>query len=243
MKKHINALIFSLSIVLAALILGLAFINRNSSTETISVTGLSKVDFTSDLIAWEGSFNKHNYDLKAAYSALKEDKEIIADYLVSKGVSPDEIVFSSVSTRRNTTAKYSNDGKYMGDKFTGYTLTQSVEIQSKDVVKIEKVSREITELLTKGVQLYSQTPRYYYTGLSDLKVEMISKATENARLRAKKIAGNSKAKLGKLASARMGVFQITGQNSDENFSWGGTYNTRSKEKTASITVKLIYRSK
>jgi len=72
---------------------------------------------------------------------------------------------------------------------------------------------------------------------------MISKATENARIRAEKIAEFSGGKLGELDSARMGVFQITGQNSDENYSWGGTYNTTSKKKTASITMKLTYTSK
>ena len=38
----------------------------------------------------------------------------------------------------------------------------------------------------------------------------------------------------------MGIFQITGQNSNETYSWGGTFNTWSKEKTASITMKLDY---
>ena len=69
---------------------------------------------------------------------------------------------------------------------------------------------------------------------------MISKATEDARLRAEKIAEFSGGKLGELESAKMGVFQITGQNSNENYSWGGTFNTSSKEKTASITMKLVY---
>lgn len=41
----------------------------------------------------------------------------------------------------------------------------------------------------------------------------------------------------------MGIFQITGQNSDEDYSWGGTFNTESKEKTASITMKLDYKVK
>ena len=54
--------------------------------------------------------------------------------------------------------------------------------------KIEKVSREITELLNQGVQFYSESPRYYYTKLADLKIQMISKATQDARLRAEKIA-------------------------------------------------------
>ena len=243
LKRSLNALLYSLAIIAAAVILGQAFLNRNTANETISVTGLCKMDFTSDLIVWEGSFNKSSKDLKDAYSELNKDKAIILDYLTGKGISENEIVFTAVSSQQNTIPKYTEDGKYIGQQFTGYTLSQSVEIQSKDVIKIEKVSREITELLYKGVQFYSQTPRYYYTGLSDLKIEMISKATENARLRAEMIAKNSNAKLGKLASASMGVFQITGQNSNENYSWGGTYNTSSKEKTASITMKLIYRSK
>ena len=131
----------------------------------------------------------------------------------------------------------------MGEEFIGYRLDQSIQIDSKDVEKVEKVSREITELLNQGVQLYSQPPRYYYTKLSDLKIEMISKATEDARVRAEKIAENAGGKLGKLESAKMGVFQITGQNSQEDYSWGGTYNTNSKDKTASITMKLDYKLK
>ena len=53
----------------------------------------------------------------------------------------------------------------MGEEFIGYELTQTVQIESKEVDKIEKVSREITELLNQGVQFYSESPRYYYTKL------------------------------------------------------------------------------
>jgi hypothetical protein len=38
----------------------------------------------------------------------------------------------------------------------------------------------------------------------------------------------------------MGIFQITGQNSSEDYSWGGAFNTSSKRKTASITMRLEY---
>ncbi len=122
-------------------------------------------------------------------------------------------------------------------------MAQSIVIESMEVEKIEKLSREITELLNKGIQFYSDAPRYYFTKLADLKIEMISKATEDARLRAVKIAENSGGKLGDLISAKMGIFQITGQNSKEDYSWGGTFNTSSKKKTASITIKLEYKSR
>ncbi len=240
MKNNATAIIFGLAIVIAAYLLGQAYSNRNKVDGNVSVTGLGKADFTSDLIVWEGSFSKESFDLKKAYNDLENDKKIIADYLSVKGITADEIVFNAVNSRKNTKAKYSDQGQYIGDEFLGYILTQSLQINSKEVEKVEKVSREITELLNKGIQFYSQPPRYYYTRLADLKVEMISKATADAKARAEKIAENSGSSLGDLISAKMGIFQITGQNSDENFSWGGTYNTASKEKTASITMKLNY---
>jgi len=44
-----------------------------------------------------------------------------------------------------------------------------------------------------------------------------------------------------LKKANMGIFQITGKDSNEDYSWGGTFNTSSKEKTASITVKMEFK--
>jgi hypothetical protein len=240
MKNNITAIIFGLSIVLAAYLLGNAYANRNKADGTISVTGLGKADFTSDLIVWEGSYNKESFNLQQAYSDLEKDKRIISEYLKTKGIAEGELVFNAVNSRKNTRPKYTADGKYIGEEFLGYVLTQSLQIESKDVEKVENISREITELLNKGIQFYSQPPRYYYTKLADLKIEMISKATEDARIRAEKIAENSGGKLDDLISAKMGIFQITGQNSNEDYSWGGTYNTSSKEKTASITMKLNY---
>lgn len=240
MKNNLTAIIFGLSIIIAAYLLGNAFLHRNDTEGTISVTGLGKADFTSDLIVWEGSFAKESFNLQQAYKDLEKDKKIISEYLVAKGILENELVFNAVNSRKNTRAKYSSDGKYIGDEFLGYILTQSLQIDSNDVEKVETISREITELLNKGIQFYSQSPRYYYTKLADLKIEMISKATEDARIRAERIAENSGGNLGDLISAKMGIFQITGQNSNEDYSWGGTYNTSSKEKTASITMKLNY---
>ena len=38
----------------------------------------------------------------------------------------------------------------------------------------------------------------------------------------------------------MGVFQITGANTNEEFSAGGNFNTSSKNKKARITIRLEY---
>ena len=237
--KIAGAIIFSVAIVVAAYFLGNSYVSRANPDGVISVTGSGSENFTSDLIVWEGTYSRTNPNLEQAYNNLNEDKETVRNYLLGKGIEEENIVFNSVNTMEQRENQYQN-GNYVGSTFKGYELTQSVKIESNDVEKIENVSREITELLNKGVQFNSQPPRYYYTKIADLKIEMISKATEDARLRAEKIAENSGGSLGELKNANMGVFQITGQNSGEDFSWSGAYNTADKNKTASITMRLEY---
>jgi hypothetical protein len=237
--KYIGAIIFSVAIVLAAWFLGNAYVSRANPDGVISVTGSGSENFTSDLIVWEGQFSRVSPNLEQAYKELNLDKETVRKYLLDKGIKQENIVFNSVQTNEQRENQYQN-GNYVGSIFKGYELVQSIKIESNDVELIESVSREITELLNKGVQFNSTPPRYYYTKIADLKIEMISKATEDARLRAEKIAQNSGGKLGDLKNANMGVFQITGQNSGEDYSWSGVYNTADKKKTASITMRLDY---
>jgi hypothetical protein len=119
-------------------------------------------------------------------------------------------------------------------------LNQTVQIESREVDKVENISREVSELINSGIEFYSNQPQYYYTKLADLKIEMIAQATGDARQRAEKIAENAGSSVGRLKNADMGVFQIVAQNSSEDFSWGGSFNTSAKRKTATITVKLDY---
>jgi hypothetical protein len=115
-----------------------------------------------------------------------------------------------------------------------------VNIESKKVDQVELVSREVTELINEGIELYSDAPRYYYTKLADLKIDLLAAAAKDARIRAEKIAENAGASLENMETGEMGIFQITGQNSNEDYSWGGTFNTASRNKTASITVRVNF---
>ena len=240
MKKI--AIISSVSIT-AILIISLTYLNRyafTSTKTTINTTGLGSENFESDHIVWEGSFVRENETLKEAYSLLSRDREIVLNYLTQKGIAEEEIVFGSVSTNEITENNYNEEGKIIGDRFIGYRLMQIVKIESGNIDLVETASRSITDVLNSGVEFYSYAPRYYFTKLKDLKLDLLSKATEDAKERAKIIPNQAGADIGKLISADMGVLQIIGQYSDDDYSWGGTFNTSSKLKTASITIDLTY---
>jgi hypothetical protein len=240
MKTNATAIIIAFAVIVSAFLFSHAFQNRNQSNDTISVTGLGKKDFVSDLIVWSGTFSKKSMTLKEAYAFLDVDREKIKSYLTSKGIAANEIVFSAVNFNKDFETIYNENGTTKQQIFTGFTLTQTVTVQSTAVNKIEDISRQSSELINSGVEFYSNPPEYYYTKLAELKIKMIAEATKDARTRAKSIAENAGASLGNLKKSDMGVFQITGQNSSEDFSYGGSFNTASKNKTANITVKLVY---
>lgn len=243
MKISFSSIIYAFAIIVTALILGNAVVNRNDVDGVIAVTGLGEKNFSSDLIVWEGSFTRTDYDMKLASTLLSKDKAMINEYLTKNGINPEEIVFSAIDMTRMSQQRYTPEGKFLGNEFSGYMMTQSLQISSGDIDKVEDISRNITELLLEGIQFNSNSPRYYYSKLSDLKIELVSAATKDARERAEKIAEEAGSKIRDLQSAQMGIIQITGLNSNEDYSWGGTYNTTSREKTASITMKLTYKIK
>lgn len=239
MKSLGGILAICAAIVLSMVIGTRAFLQRNDGARSIAVTGSTRVDFISDLIVWNGSFTRRAMEIQAAFTALEKDRAAISSYLTTQGVRPEELVFSSIENHKEYDPIFEN-GRRISNRFTGYVLTQSVRIESKDVDRVEAVSREVTELIKSGIEFVSGEPRYYYTKLAELKIQMITAATEDGKQRAERIAASAGARLAGLKSASLGVFQITAPNSDEEMSWAGTFNTSSKRKTGLVTVRLQF---
>ena len=234
------AVVLGICGIIAFWVAGNAFKYKFKSTETIVVTGLAEKDFVSDLIVWNGSYSRKAMDLKSAYASVKLDENTIRQYLKGKGIGDNELVFSSVVINKEFDTKTDENGKQTSQVFTGYNLTQTVTVQSKDVDKVDKISREVTELIESGIEFNSQSPLFYNTKLSEVKMDLLAKASADAKLRAETIAKNAGNSLGNLRKATMGVFQITGKNTNEDYSYGGAFNTSSKNKTGSITIKMEF---
>jgi uncharacterized protein len=242
MKDRLNTIIVCLSVIICVSIFSVNIIAlKTAQNNYIVVTGSATKSFVSDLIVWRGSFSKRLPTTRDAFTKIKNDTAVVKDYLVKNGVNEDDIVFSSIDLSENYENEFNQDGRVIKTKFIGYTLTQKVTIESTEVDKIEKISRDITELFDLGVEFFSMQPEYYYTKLDELKLDLIAKSAENTRMRAETIVKESGAKIAKLRSANLGVFQITPENSStDSYSSGGTYDISSKNKTAFITTRLEY---
>lgn len=238
-RNYVIAAIAAVSLIASAWFIGDGF-RRKPAGEYITVNGMAEVDFTSDLIVWNANFNRTGDVLKTVYQDVKSDQEKVTSFLKGKGVNDSEIVFGTMNSEK--LFEYRNENGVSRSFFTGYKVSQTVTVKSKKVDDIGRVSRESMALLEDGLEFNSQNPEYYYTRLADLKINLIEKATQDAKLRADKMASAAGGKLGSLKKSTLGVFQITGQYQNEDYSWGGVFNTSNKLKTARVTVSMSYGS-
>ncbi|MDD4980921.1 MAG: SIMPL domain-containing protein [Candidatus Omnitrophica bacterium] len=223
--------------IVSSVILSQGFLKVMKFTrEQITVTGSAQKNIKSDYIIWSGSFSRREPDLATVYKKLQDDLVKVKAYLISKSVNEKEIIISQIST--TTVYKKNEKGNDTND-IQGYLLNQNVEIRSGEVDKITQVSRESTELINQGIEFDSRAPEYTYTKLDELKVEMLAKASENAKQRAESMVRATGNKIGFMRSARMGVFQITPVNSTEVSDWG-VNDTSSLEKKVTAVVTASF---
>ena len=114
-----------------------------------------------------------------------------------------------------------------------------IEIESKDVSKIFKTHRKISELLGKGVLVRPNRPEFTYTKLAEKRVDMLAKATKDARIRAEAIAREAGSNVGEVKRVNTGVFQITVPNSTRVSSWG-SYDTSTINKDITAVMGVTF---
>lgn len=242
--RHSRIVLLVLLLVAGAItcvyLMGNAVTFKFRQQESILVTGSAEQHFESDLIVWSASFSRHSHELQEAFASLKQDEHKVRKYLSEMQLGEQEVTFSSVRIEKQYNTRYDEYGRMTSNTFAGYRLVQSVKVESTDIPRVDRVSREITSLIQQGVEMNSEPPSYYYTKLGSLKIDLLAKASEDGRKRAETIAENAGTRIGELRKANMGIFQITGQNENEAYSYGGAFNTTSLNKTATITVRMEF---
>jgi hypothetical protein len=191
------------------------------------VTGSAKRRIQSDLIIWRARVQSRSPELASAYKTLSIHVPKVVEFVRTQGVDPMEITVSAVRT--SEIHPHDKDGHELDETTLAYSMEQTVEVTSKDIDKVTRASNDATQLIEQGIYVDSEPPRYLYTKLAELKIQMLAEASKDARTRAEQIALNTGSKISSLESAKMGVMQINGANESE-VSAEGTNDTRSLQK-------------
>lgn len=206
------------------------------SHQTIRIKGYAEKTIKSDYATWQGSYAVVGPNIISNYTLLEEYKNIVKNFLIKNGIPEKDIEFNAVYT---TTQYRKNEKGYSTGEVSGYLISQTVSVESNNVDLINRLSKQSSELMKQGIIFKSYSPKYFYTKLNDLKIEMLGKATKDANERAKVLAKNSDSDVGQLRYASQGVFQITPKNSTDVSDYG-QFDTTEIEKVIKAVVTIEY---
>lgn len=222
--------------LIAAVKSGVSPFARNS----VTVTGTAYEIVQSDSGNLEISLNVRRPTKALAYSAAKKQLPEILKYLESKGFDTKKDV-DVKSMNGYESYKYTPNGVNTNE-IAYYQLSQPIVIKSNDVNKIKDVSLDITSLMENGIDINVRNTNYSYSKLSDLKVDLLNKATQDAKQRASAMLKSTNNKVGKIESVRMGVFQITPVDSTD-VSDMGINDTSTIEKKITAVSNVTFKVK
>ncbi len=232
---------FQLAILGVCLAIGLIFAalisTTNLSKDSISVTGSAYEIVKSDSANWTFSIKSRETTKLQAYKKIKEQLPVVEQYILSKGFTKDQI---EIKLANSYETYKSNPNGSVSSLIDYYTYEQPIKISSKDVEKIKEIATSYQELTEKGINISSyEEPQYHYSKLADLKVKLLQQATTDARNRAKSMLKSNHNRLGKIRSARMGVFQITPVDSND-VSDSGYNDLSSIEKKVTAVANVTF---
>lgn len=206
MKNQIGSIIIGLGIALAGYFIYCGVSTFASKDRVVTVKGLSEREVLADKAVWNISFSITGNTLDILYEQLEVKKKALVSFLLKNDIDESEMVYApSTAVDRSTWYEWEKKRDAM-DRFE---LTGHLTVISGDVEKVRQLQLRQIDLMRSGVILENSYIQYEYTGLNELKPEMVEDATRNARVVAGKFAADAGCRLGSIKSARQGQFEVT----------------------------------
>ncbi len=243
-------IIMGVSLVVVSIIVGyVIYYVKTYDNAVITVTGVATKEIKSDDAKWRSSFSDQTgaatADLQKGSADMQNELQTILAYFASNGIATSSITVNPLEVDpMYQTQNGIMSGKYYGAGGTlvGYSLTQSLLVESGNVDEITKLAQDAPQyLIGKGIVFSSQAPEYYITNstLDSIRQEMLQKALADAKTRAEAITEGVGASVGNLRSSSIGVTQITPVNSTQISDYGA-YDTTTADKLITYLVHTTF---
>lgn len=183
----------------------LRFVDKERS---VTVKGLSEREVPADKVIWPLVYKELGNDPSELYQRFEKKNSMVVAFLKKYGLSEKEITINPPLIKDRFADSWSQTG--ISDR---YVASSVIIVGSVQVELVREIMMQQTELMKAGIALVSEEygnnmVRYEFTGLNDVKPEMIEESTKNARMAAEKFAKDSDSELGKIRRATQGQFSI-----------------------------------
>lgn len=232
------AILLGISLVGSAFVVSNTIYNVKNLDNILTVTGSTRYKVTSDTVKWTANITKtvKMSDLKSGYTQIAKDMDNVIQFYKNNGVLESEIKTYPVYMDKDWS--YNNSGQKPEDQL--YILRQNVEVNSSNVETISNLAKDTAKLASVDALYSTQSVEYYYSKLPELRVNLLSDAIKDAKLRAEKIAESNNQTVGSLRSASMGSVLVLAPNANVEDGQWGSYDTSSIDKEIMVTVRASF---
>ncbi|MCH5329932.1 MAG: SIMPL domain-containing protein [Alistipes sp.] len=206
LRKSLPALLIAAGLVGMGAFLYAAINNIAFRDRQVVVRGLAEREVPANKVTWPLVVKTVGNDLQQLYRQVNSNNQTVMNFLIENGIPENEISIGAPDLFDKDAQTWQSNATYR------YNITEVITVTSSQVEKVIELIRRQGELLKMGVALsndYEHRTTYEYTGLNDIKPEMIAEATRNAREAALKFSDDSKSRLGKIKTAVQGQFSIS----------------------------------
>jgi len=172
----------------------------------VTVKGFSEREVAANLAMWPIVFQVSGDDLAAVQGRLDAAAGKVQAFLAQRGFAAEE---ANVSSPRLTDLHAQRfDANRPAERYLGEA---TVTLRSPRVDAVKLAMQESGELIKEGVALvrsYEYQTAFLYTGLEQIKPEMIAEATKDARRAAEQFAHDAGSDVGAIRKAQQGFFSV-----------------------------------
>ena len=212
-RSWVAAVVLAAGMVAGSAILASSLIEFRAMERVVQVKGLSEREVAADTVIWPIRFNDVDNNLTTLVANVERKNEQIQAFLKLQGFSQKEITVAVPQIVDRQAGYYDPNANQMR-----YTASSTVTVYSSNVDLVHQAMAKLMELSKTGIAIagqdYDSKPEFIFSGLNELKPDMIAEATRNAREVATKFAADSDSKLGKIKTASQGQFSITDRDSN-----------------------------
>jgi hypothetical protein len=209
------ALALCVGLIGGALILARSLQEIRKGERFVTVKGVAERDVKADLAVWGMKVRVAGNDLAEVGRSLEATRAKVLQFLSEKGFTADEVSSQDLKVSDRQANDYGSGN--MKDMLR-YVVEATVLLRSKNVDKVQEVSRKTDELVRAGVVLSTKDdwqgagPRFIFTQLNTIKPAMLAEATKSARSAAVQFAADSGSTVGSIRRASQGLFSITNRD-------------------------------
>ncbi|WP_340107468.1 SIMPL domain-containing protein [Pikeienuella sp. HZG-20] len=203
---------------LGAWILGAALIEARAPERVVTVKGLAERVVEADAATWRAPFRGVGETREAAIEQAIGARDAVLALGRDGGLPPEAMSVEPFTLSIERTFLQQPGGGQV--EKARYVSAGAVRMRSADAGVIEALSGRTAELLDGGVLLgggdydSAARPVYTFTGLNEIKPDMIEEATKNARDAARRFAEDSGSAVGRIVGANQGVVEISAADGD-----------------------------